>query len=114
MPYAQVKVSVDPELAASFKSACMAADVSMASMVSRFMADFSGAMLRHKPPEYSTRRLRRAAVAKLTQQLEQIKDSEARYRDAIPGNLQNSSVYETADETVSLIEEAMEMLASAY
>jgi len=114
MAYTQVKVSVDPELAASFKSACAKSGISMASAFTQYMADFCHARIGPTRPEYTTRRLRRAAAAKLVEQLCQIKEAEMRYRDAIPENLQNSSVYDAADETVSLLEEAAEILASAY
>ena len=114
MAVAQIKISVNPELAASFKSACAASGVSMASALSKFMADFSNAGHKANVHCLAARRQRRAAVKRLISHLELIKAAEGRYMENIPPNLQESSVYERAEETVSLIEEAAELLASAY
>ena len=109
----QVKISVMPELASAFKSACTASNVSMAEALSGFMAKYTNTVIKRKP-EYTTRRQRRTAVRSITQQLEQIKAEEERYRDAIPENLQGSVVYETADQSVSFLDEAIELLISIY
>ena len=109
----QVKISVVPELAYAFKSACTASNVSMAEALSGFMAKYTNTVIKRKP-EYTTRRQRRTAVKSITQQLEQIKAEEERYRDAIPENLQGSVVYETADQSVSFLDEAIELLISIY
>jgi hypothetical protein len=114
--YTQVKVSVDPETASAFKKACAASNVSMARELTRFMAGYGNTETKqHKaPPDYSTRRRRRAAVSSLMKQLELIMDAEERYRDNIPENLQGSVVFERADECVSLLEEAIELMGSVY
>jgi len=114
MAAAQVKISVNPELAASFKSACAESGVSMTSVLSGFMADFSNAGHKTNTHCLATRRQRRAAVKRLIGHLELIRTAEVRYMENIPPNLQGSLVYERAEETVSLIEEVAEMLTSAY
>jgi hypothetical protein len=53
-------------------------------------------------------------MKRLVRLLERVKDAEACYRDNIPENLRGSSVYDSADESVSVMEEALEILASAY
>jgi len=111
-PYTQVKVSVDPKLAESFKLACRASGVSMADVISRHMAKYSGVDRPDKPTSLSTKRQRRAAVATLIQQLVHIRDSEVRYRDRIPDNLQNSVVFEAADLWVSVLDDTLDLLAS--
>lgn len=111
--YAQVKVSIDPEVSSAFRTACSKSNVSMAEVLSPFMAKFSKTTLSRKA-ENATRRQRRASVGAIIRQLEQIKGAEERYRDAIPVNLSGSAVYETADASVSLLEEAIDILGSVY
>ena len=111
--YKQVKISVAPSVASAFKNACAASSVSMASVLSRFMADFSnlaaaGATL----PDYTTRKQRRAAIHTIVEQLEKIKTCEENYRDKIPENLQSSVVYDRADVLVSSLDEAIDVLAA--
>jgi len=132
--YSQVKVSVKPEIAATFKEACSSAGVSLASVLSKFMIDYSQnsniSGLEHlmkklpfcehchkaKQPEapYETRRLRRAAVKAIISQMEQIALVEECYRDRIPENLQGSKVYDVADESVALMQEVIELLEEIY
>jgi hypothetical protein len=50
----------------------------------------------------------------LIRQLEMIREAEERYIGNIPDNLQGSKHYENAEESVSLIDEALSLLASAY
>ena len=111
--YKQVKISVDSYVALAFKEACAKKNISMAAKLSEFMAGYSKSVMHKKPsPDYTTKRQRRAAVKSIVKQLEQIKDFEERYRDAIPENLQSSIVYENADQWVSWLEEALEILGS--
>jgi len=109
----QVKVSVPADIAENFKQACAKANVSMANQLSTYMADYSESAKVKKPtPDYTTKRRRRAAIQSIIEQLGQIKDFEERYRDNIPENLKNSIIYDTADEHVSWLEEAIEALGS--
>jgi hypothetical protein len=110
----QVKVSVPAEAASAFKSACAASNSSMASALPRFMAGYSKTEFagRSPPPDYSTKRQRRAAVHRHIRILEQIRDSEERYRDRIPENLQGSAAYESAEEFISCLDAAIDALDS--
>jgi len=112
--YKQVKISVGIETAAAFKEACAASNVSMASILSQFMADYAGkGFVKKKPsPDYSTKRRRRAAISKIAKQLEQIRDCEQGYCDRIPENLQGSIIYERTEEFIALLDEAIEALDS--
>jgi hypothetical protein len=113
--YTQVKVSVDPDVAVAFKRECAAANVSMAAVLTGFMTEYSNAAQKHKPaPDYSTRRVRRAAMMRIVRQMEQIMAAEEQYRDNIPENLRGSVVFDKADESVSLLEEALELLGCIY
>ena len=115
MAYKQVKISVSPGLAEAFKAACVAANEPMASVLAKHMAEYSQARTCAGPaPGLATRRQRRAALKRLIVQLESIKAAEGRYRDNIPDSLLGSAVYDRAEETISAMEEAAELLASAY
>ena len=63
---------------------------------------------------YTTKLQRRAAMKRILRQIEQIKAAEERSRNNFPENLQGSSAYEVAEECINAIEEALEILASAY
>jgi len=110
----QVKVSVDCGVASAFKESCASAGVSMASAISRFMEDYSGAAAatRKRPSDYSTRRRRRAAIRHILQQLGEIKDCEEGYQSRIPENLQGAPAYESADEFIGLLDEAIDALGA--
>jgi hypothetical protein len=110
--YTQVKVSIDSGIAAAFKAACMAADVSMARVVSDFCAKYSDTATKDRVTDLSTRRKRRAEVRSIVERLEQVKAAEESYRDNIPENLQGSQVFERAEGFVSLLEDVVDLLGS--
>jgi len=66
------------------------------------------------PPEYGTKRQRRAATKNIIKQLEQIKAAEEISHDNTPENLQGSEAYEIAESCISALDEAIETLSSAY
>ena len=113
--YTQVKISVNPDLAFEFKKACAASKVSMASQLSRYMAGFCCVKPKQEPSrDYTTRRRRRSAVGRLLTELGKIRDAEERYMENIPANLQGSVVYDNAEQAVSAMDEALDILASVY
>jgi len=110
--YIQVKVAVLPETATVFKARCAAAGVSMRSELIGFM--IGGTPPKPATRPLTTRRNRREVVKSIVKQLEKIIAAEADYAAAIPENLKNSVVYDTAEETVSALEAALEILNEAY
>jgi len=66
------------------------------------------------PPNYTTKRQRRAAMKAIVNQLEQIRAAEEVSRDNFPENLQNSPAFTAADECVNALDEALEILSTAY
>jgi hypothetical protein len=111
--YRQLKITVDAELASSFKAACAAAGASMAGKLSQFMAESSGAAREGRPapaPDYSTRRKRRAALRRIVSELEQIKAAEERLIDNAPENLRDAPMYEVADHYVSVLDDVIGQL----
>ena len=113
--YTQIKVSVDPETALEFKKSCNAAGVSMAGVISKFMADYSQT-IKHKPPgdPFGTRRKRRGVVKNIILQMEQLADAEERYLYNMPENLRNSVNYETAEQIISVMQETIGLLEEIY
>ena len=86
----------------------------MASEISRFMSGQKGSNNYTKPISVKTRQLRRKAIISLIQQTEAILDAELQYRDNIPINLQNASIYEAAEQAVSALEEVLNNLYEVY
>jgi len=113
--YTQVKVSIDPEVASAFKEACALSGVSMASQLSQYMSEYSKiARKTGRPPEYTTKRQRRAAYKLIVKQLKLLKAAEEHSRDRIPENLQGAEIYENADQCVSLLEDVLDLMESIY
>jgi hypothetical protein len=113
--YTQVKISVNPGLASAFKDACAASGVSMASALSRFMADYCRIPVKQShPQDYSTRRQRRESVEKILDSLTKIREAEETYADNMPENLRNSIRYEAAEQSIEALDEASSILSQAY
>ena len=113
--YTQVKAFADPKVAAAFKAACADSGVSMAGALTQFMAEYSNTAKKRSPkPDYSTRRKRRAAVRAFAGQLAQIKAAEEESQGNIPDNLSRSVNYEIADEIISQLDDAIDILSSIY
>ena len=114
--YTQIKVCIMPETADAFKAACAAAGVSMASVLSKFMADYSQTPIKSKTSNdiFATRRKRRGVIKDIISQMEQLALAEERYRDNIPENLQNSKTYDAADQSVSVLYEIIDLLGEIY
>jgi hypothetical protein len=117
--YKQLKISVDPDLAASFKDACRKSGVSMASELSGFMRSRSGPISRDAPAGQdagivSTRGHRRKAVRNMVIQLGHILAAEESYRDRSPENLTGGEAYELADRAVESLGQAIELLSEAF
>jgi hypothetical protein len=113
LDYTQVKISVDSQIAAAFKSSCSTSGVSMASVLSQYMATYSAASAKNASAlSLSTKRQRRAAIAKVILHLQNILHSEEAYRDRIPDNLQSSSVFDAAEHWVDILENVVDSLTS--
>ena len=113
----QVKVAVNPDIAISFKSACETEGVSMASELSRFMAEYCKVSKKRAPvlqEDVSTRRKRRKLVTDTIGRMKRVRDAEIRYKDNFPENLRGTSMYESTEESISVIEETIELLESIY
>jgi len=115
----QLKVSVDQDLAESFKLACNNAGISMAAELSALMAARLGVMpdLPEKADRfagYDTRAKRRHHVGRIIAQLESIMGFEDDYMSRIPENLQSGPAYENAELSIDSLEQAIDLLNDAY
>ena len=64
--------------------------------------------------DLSTRQKRRQALARVITALEYIRDEEEAYQDRIPRNLQGGKAYAAADDSVSIVTDAIIFLWDAY
>lgn len=114
--YTQIKVSIQPGLAEAFKAKCKSENVSMANKISQFMILETNGRRPEKPtPDpYSTRQKRRKALDIQMGELEAMLEAERGYMENIPENLQSSCFFEAAEQTVSALGEALDILAGAY
>jgi hypothetical protein len=114
--YTQMKFNIKPDIAAAFKDACAAADVSMAGVISGFMAEYSQLSPKCKTPAdpFATRRLRRKFIKGLILQMEKLMSAEERCRDNTPDNLQGSKWYEAAENSIDVIHEVIDLLGEIY
>ena len=115
----QVKISIAPDLAESFKSACLGAGVSMAAEISKYMSDRIGALsgIAQKNANKSnidTRGKRRRQISLIVIQLEAIRNKENAYMEKIPDNLQSGQAYENAAQSVDALDQAIELLKESY
>jgi hypothetical protein len=115
----QLKVSVDHDLAESFKFACSGAGVSMASELSALMAARIGVMTglpakADRLAGYDTRAKRRFHVVRIIAQLESIMGYEDAYKSHIPENLQSGPAYDNAEVAVDSLEQVIDLLKDAY
>ena len=92
----------------------MTSGVSMAGILSEYMAKYSGVSSKNNAPTsvVSSKRQRRAEIAKIIRRLENILDSEENYMNRIPENLHSSVVYEAAEQWASVLEEVIDLLES--
>jgi hypothetical protein len=116
--YKQIKISVDPALAESFRSVCARDGVSVTSELARFMRMRIGEQHPVTVPvsriTTKTRGQRRKATMIVISELETIKDAEEAYMDNIPENLRGGSAREAAEQSVQTLEEAIALLEDVF
>jgi len=114
--YAQVKVSVNPEIAAAFKAACAAHSSSQACVLSKFMVEYSQASFKKIEPAdcLNSRKKRRAAIKEIAARLAEVLAAEERYRNNVPENLEGTKWHEASEESIAVLEEIIERLFDVY
>jgi hypothetical protein len=117
MEFKQVKVRADPEIAALFKAACASSGVSMASELTKLMAERAKTMKSANDKaikRIAARGGRRSETRSIIERLEEVRDAEEAYMLAIPENLQGGPAYDAAEGSVDLLGQAIELLREAY
>ena len=113
--YTQVKVSVKPEIAAGFKTACAMSGTSMASELSAFMEEFAqsptNAAVHTKVKSSGDRRKTTHTVLGL---LSDMRDAEEAYLDNTPENLRGTTRFEMAEERLDMLADAIESVEGVY
>jgi hypothetical protein len=123
--YTQVKISINPNIADAFKSACAADGVSMAGVISRFMADYTaergGACAPSQEPKavdvsdrYKTRKARRSAVKTIAVMLNDMLTAEERYFNNVPVNLHGSKWHEASETSIAIMQEIINLMKDIY
>jgi hypothetical protein len=106
----QVKFTIDSQIAAAFKAHCVAQNVSMASVISKFMD--AHCPTRNTNFRIETRPQRRKTIAQIILLLEEILSMEELYRDSIPEQFETR--YETASQACEQLDQAVSCLEEAY
>jgi hypothetical protein len=114
--YAQIKISIKPDLAAKFKALCIADKTTVTAELSKFMANRCDVADRERRRKdlLTTRGGRRKLMALKCQEIEMILNYESEYHSRIPENLQGSVNYEMSEQCIEDIEEALVILERAY
>jgi hypothetical protein len=114
--YMELRIMVRPKLAEAFKAACAKNGTYMDFVLLGYMESYSNALTPKKTysPDLSKKSQRRAAVSRILEQLGAIRDNEENYKNRIPDNLMGSEAYELAEQSVDIIDEAVDVLEMAY
>ena len=115
--YTQVKFYASQEIAAQFKSACASANVSMASVLTQFIAEYTQSPYKSKPAVadyWSTKRKRRKAIEEMINIMGRLRDAQENAMNNIPESFQDSALYEDAENSVIKMEEVIEALNEIY
>ena len=117
--YALLKAYVSREIAEAFKSRCHDEGASVSGKLGELVAGYLSDGRKPKESDsvsyaVKTRAMRRKAIAAAVGMIEAVLEAETEYMGNIPDNLQNSQVYEAAEETAAALEEALCILGEAY
>jgi len=116
--YTQIKSYVAPDIASAFKAACAAAEVSMNSVLSQYMAEYCGMRINKKAVKVtdfvSTNRKRRKKNEELLSQLIQLRDAQERANYNVHENFRDTEHFEAAQERVAKLDEVIEILEDLY
>jgi hypothetical protein len=116
--YSEIKASLKKDLVEHFKAKCKENEVSIASVLAALMTDYCGQSPQKKEPKeidpYATRPKRRKAITVIAGHLDEILQSETKYRNKMPENLQYSIRAESSDYSIEKLGEALEAIREAY
>jgi len=115
--YKHINIAVRPELADAFRTACEQAQTPMReafiSLITQYCSN-PPAIKEKKDKGYATRGSRRKATATIIGQLVKIRNAEEEYKQNILVNLQGSSRYDSAEQAVETLDEAIGILGEVF
>jgi len=113
----QLKITIDHEITKAFKAACKANKVSMTKELSEFMVKRAN-ILNHSANTQQTRLDnrggRRKEFADLISRIEAIREAEDEYKNRIPINLRNGPAYDSAENAVDMLDQAIGLLYEVF
>jgi len=115
--YQQLNIAVRPELVNAFRTVCTQAQTTMRETIVTLMAAYCETppvIKEQKAWDYTTRGNRRKATADIIAQLGVIRNAEEKYKQNMPVNLRNSSRYDSAEQAVEALDEAIGILEDAF
>ena len=122
--YKQINIAVRPELVEAFVIACERNEISMREVLVSFINTYASqpsipssqkqTSVKDLQPIIATRSDRRKALTNIIRQIEMIRDAEEKYKENMPENLKNSSRYESAEQAVLTMDEAIGLLGEVY
>ena len=90
----------------------------MAGELSRFMAEYSKVAKKRKPvdvaADLSTRQKRRKSIAEMIITMARLRDAESSSHDNVPENLRGTESYEATTESLSVMDEVLDLLETIY
>jgi len=116
--YKQMKFSLSPTIAKEFKSTCEEQDLSMASVIGKFMCEFSKidytANKKPKSDKTVTRKQRRKEMCTIISMVTAILTAEKESLNKTPDNFRNTETYEESERIVDALGDALESLEDVY
>jgi hypothetical protein len=113
-----MKFSLNPTVADAFKSVCEKRGLSMASVVSDFMCNFSDTYhatpIKPKQDKTATRKLRKKEMRSIITSMAAIHDKEAELLEKTPENFRDSDAYAETERIVEALETALELIIEVY
>jgi hypothetical protein len=114
--YRQIKISIKPEIADGFQSACKASGKSMANELAGFMLSYLKQSTPMTEPAINFNALkgRRKAIGFAHKLLLELLGAEERYIENTPENLSSSIRYEMAVERADKLSEVIDAVEAIY
>ena len=108
---------MDPDIASVFKRKCKSVGVSIASVLSQFMADYSKSTVKRKAPlveDSSIKKKRRLLIDHAARLVEAARYGEEIARDNTPKNLQSTERCTASEDSISKMDEIIDLLYEVY
>ena len=107
--YTQLEITARPQLMKRFKIACETNSTCMDFVISGYIEayTYSASPNVNYSPHLRTKRQRRAAVVRILEHLEDIRDNEENYKNRMPDSRLDSEEYEQSEQCADILDEAI-------